>query len=109
MESTTTALEVTYLKTLIALFTSTAFSADTARASAKSFLSMLPIVSVEDAQNKVEQYVQEYPLFSSLRIALTQQEERVETNERIEKMRGLLARGDINAILTASHEGNTFI
>lgn len=109
MESTTTALEVTYLKTLIVLFTSTAFSADTARASIASFRSMFPIQSTQDAKDKVAQYVKEYPLFSSLNTVFESQGAPIETSAAIEKMRGFLVSGNTDALLAASHEGNAFI
>jgi hypothetical protein len=109
MQHITLELEITYLKTLVALFTSTAFSADTARASVLSFRSMFPIQSTQDAKDKVAQYVKEYPLFSSLNTVFESQGVPIETNDAIEKMRGFLASGNTDALLAASHEGNAFI
>lgn len=104
MQQLTYTLEVAYLKTLQALLIADEITVDGAHESAQVFLDMLPFESLEDAEEKIEQYCEQFPVFSLLRVEVGRQVEQVETNEVIERMRACLKSGDIDAALAAAKE-----
>jgi hypothetical protein len=104
MNNLTNTLEVTYLKTLEALLMSTAMTVDTARSSAKAFLQMLPFTNEQDVEQKIEQFVRDFPLFISLKMVLLQEEEQIETSDKIEKMRAMLKSGNIDGALSVAQQ-----
>ena len=104
MDHLTHTLEVSYLKTLQKLLVADEITVEGARTSAQAFLDMLPFESVDDAQQKLNQYCSTFAAFALLRVDLGREAEQIETNELIEQMRTHLKAGDIDAALRVAQE-----
>lgn len=102
IESIVYDLEAAYVKTLQALVLSTAMTADAARDSVEAFLHIFPLIDEEDVRKKVNAYVDEYPLWASLRMVVTGDEMNIETDEKTHELQLLLHSRKIDELLLAA-------
>jgi hypothetical protein len=92
-------IETDYLKMMMKYLDSGDMAVDTARASAKSFLGLLPFKSEEDIEEKLNTYCNYWPQFAQLRLSVKAAEDEVHSNRTIQRMRQLLKQGDVDAAL----------
>lgn len=93
-----------FLKKIIAGLRDGSISVAKSREYANAFLSIEPFASIEDAHNKINQFVAKYSEFAILKDYIDAYEEEKDVAGKIDKMREHMRQNNIDAAIQVARE-----